>query len=249
MPRLAARLTTPLVIGMLLIASSGAFAQPAFRIAYNESTAALVPLIRAVYREIGMQPEFLLLPSERAITGTNRGDYDADLSRAGGSIDAYSQLMQTAEPLRKTELYAYGIKGSKIVIRNAEDLKRHSLGLLLGAKLAEDFTRHENLVAQRAHSAAALHAMLAAGRFEVALVTSIQVAAHSASLNLHAQRISGPLTTGYSYHVLNKRHAALAPKFDAALLALKRTGQADRLLAPTLTQPSDAPSKASPQDD
>ncbi len=224
-----------LLLSLLLLGASASQAQPPnFRIAYNTSTAPLLPLVREVYRKIGMQPEFLLLPAERAITGAERGDYDADLSRAGGSIQAYTHLMQTREPLRRTELYAYARKGSPLLIRQAEELRGHSLGLLHGAKHAEEFVRHHGLQAQRSHSAESLYAMLNAERFEIALVTSIQARADRQVLELQAQRVSGALATGYSYHVLNKKHAALAPQFDAALLALKQSGQADHLLPPEM---------------
>lgn len=246
MPCFLARLAFRLSLSLLLLGPYAASSQPSFRIAYNASTAPLVPLVREVYREMGMQPEFLLLPAERALTGTDRGDYDADLSRAGGSVQAYVHLMQTREPLRKTELYAYAAKGSRLIIRDARDLKEHSLGLQHGAKLAEEFIRAEHLSAERGHSPEALYAMLAAGRFEIALVTSIQARAHSKTLDLQAQRVSGPLVTGYSFHVLNKMHAALAPKFDAALLALKKSGQAERLLAPDSSKLGDLPLNTAP---
>jgi ABC-type amino acid transport substrate-binding protein len=226
-----------LTASMLLASAFGAFAQTPFRIAYNESIAPLIPLVRAVYVDMGIHPEFVLLPGERALLDTSYGKYDADLSRAGGVIDAYPELIQTKEPLRKTELYAYAKKKSSIVIRNASDLKGHTLGLIRGAKLAEDYVLHESLEAQYSPSAASFYAMLVAERFEIALVTSIQVTSQAKELGEHAQRVGGPLATGYSFHVLHRKHAALMPRFDAALLAIKKSGRAEQLLAPPLPKP------------
>lgn len=218
---------------MLLLSMSGGAAgaqAPSFRVAFNDATEPLLPLVRAVYAELGMQPEFVRVPAQRAIVDTDRGLYDADLSRAGGTLGAYAHLLQTREPLRRTELYAVILKDSGLQIRGPADLRGRSLGLLHGAKLAEEFVQQHGFRAQPAHSMSALRAMLEARRFEVALVTSIQWVVQGADLGHRAVRVDTPLMSGFSYHVLNRRHVALAPRFDAALQALKKSGRAEQLL-------------------
>lgn len=210
------------------VLSGAAWAAPAYRVSYAEATAALIPLVRAVYAELGLQPEFVLVPAERALVDADRGLYDAEISRVEGGVDAYPNLLLTRESLRPTELYAYARVDAPLSLRRPADLEGHSLGLLRGSKLAEDFVHDHGLPAQVSNSTLTLYAMLEAGRFEIALLTSSQVQRFPPGGQF--RRVGPVLETRHAYHVLHRRHAALLPRFDAALRALKRSGRAEQLL-------------------
>lgn len=206
----------------------GGLAAPVYRVSYSEATSALIPLVRAVYLELGLQPEFVLLPAERALLEVDRGIFDAELSRVAGVLHAYPNLLQTREPLRRTELYAYTRANAPLSVTGHADLKGLSLGLLRGSKLAEDFVQGHGLQAQQAHSTQTLYAMLDAGRFDIALLTSSQLQSYPPDSQF--RRVGPVLETSHAYHVLHRRHAALQPRFDAALRALKASGRAAQLL-------------------
>jgi ABC-type amino acid transport substrate-binding protein len=206
--------------------------QPKFRVAYDEATAPLVPVMKAAYAEIGIQPEFVLAPAERALLGASEGSYDADLSRVAGSLGAYPKLMFTREPIKKTELLPYVRIGSQIRIQSVVDLRRYKVGLMRGAKFAESYVSKTGLSVQTAPHPASFLKMLEAGRFDVALLTSTQLSSQQAMINLVAIQAGPALATAYSYHVLNVRHAALAEKLDAALRSMKADGRLSVLLAP-----------------
>jgi polar amino acid transport system substrate-binding protein len=205
-------------------------AQPAYTVAYNENTAPLVPLIQAVYAEIGMQPVFVLVPSERAITGANGGAYDADLIRANGTLDAYPNLAFTREPIRRVDLYAYVKRNSGVIINTIADVKGHTVGLTQGSKLPEAFIKAEGIVPEVAYTASSLYLMLEAGRFEIALITSTQIISKSDPIFVGAKRVGPVLASSNSFHVLNKKHTGLIPKFDAAVKAMKADGRLEKLL-------------------
>lgn len=61
-------------MGIVLCSPSRAVEKKKFIVAYNDATEALILLVKAVYIKIGVQAEFILTPSERAIYGTNIGD-------------------------------------------------------------------------------------------------------------------------------------------------------------------------------
>jgi polar amino acid transport system substrate-binding protein len=203
-----------------------------FRVAYDEATAPLLPLVQAVYLEIGIRPVFELLPSERGIAGANRGVYDADISRVAGQLEAYTQLMYTSEALKKTDLLPFVLRGSAIRVSGQADLRRYKVGILRGSKFAEGFARSAGLTVDLAPHPDSLLKKLELGRYEVALLTSSQWTAQSERINALAEPAGAALASSYSFHVLNKKHADLAPKFDAALRAMKADGRWARLLAP-----------------
>jgi polar amino acid transport system substrate-binding protein len=207
-------------------------AQPKFRVAYDEATTLLIPVMKAAYAEIGLSPEFVLAPAERALRGANDGSYDADLSRVEGSLAAYPKLMFTLVPIKKTELLPYVRIGSQIRIQSVADLRRYKVGLMHGAKFAESYVSKAGLSVQTAPHPASFFKMLEAGRFDVALLTSTQLFSQQAMIDTVAIPAGPSLASAYSYHVLNVRHAALAPRLDAALRGMKADGRLSVLLAP-----------------
>lgn len=210
-------------------------AQPVFRIAYNEATAPLVPLVKAVYAELGMAPVFELLPSERALVEVNAGRYDADLVRVEGVEKMFPNLVRSEEFIRRTELYAYARRGAGTAFKTVDELARHRLGFTRGSKLAGEFLQARGWQAAEANSVDSLFKMLALGRFDIALVTSTQLLPQNAALREGAERAGPVLMTSYSYHLLNRKHQDLVPRFDAVLRAMRADGRMARLLAATLT--------------
>lgn len=212
-----------IILLLLPISSSMGIEQIKYVIAYNEASATLIPLIKAAYNEIGLRPEFILVPSERAIFGTNSGAYDADLARVEGSLEKYPNLVFTKEPLKKTELFAYALKGAKFTISNTDDIKKHSVGLVRGSKLPEIFVETENIKVEKANSIQIFYSMFELKRFEIALVTNTQLLTDLGHMNKIATRVGPVLKSSRSFHVLNKRHQDLIPKLDSALRKIKST--------------------------
>lgn len=117
---------------LLSLFSPLAVAQAPYVVSYHDVTAPLVPLVRAVYAEMGIEAEFVLVPMERAVALTDRGDYDAEVSRVSDALTNYVNIVQTQEPLRTIELHAYVKKGSDIELQTADDLQVYRIGMYRG---------------------------------------------------------------------------------------------------------------------
>lgn len=224
-----------LVLGLvssLAVAGPLVGAEPDYLVAYDEVTEPLVPLVREVYAELGMSPQFVRVPSERAVQEADRGYYDADLSRAGGTLGNYPNLLYTHEPIKRTELYAYVDQHTNLTLNQLEELKQLRVGLLRGAKFAEMFAAQQGLQVIAANSVDALFAMLAAGRFDLVLITNTQLASQAQNYTAQIRRVGPLLSTSQSFHVLNRKHAELIPRFDAVLKAMREDGRLARYLNP-----------------
>lgn len=215
---------------LLSLFSPMAVAQTPYLVSYHDVTAPLVPVVRAIYAEMGITAEFELVPIERAVALTDRGDYDAEVSRVSDALANYFNIVQTQEPLRTIELHAYVKKGSDIVLQNADDLQYYRIGMFRGAKLAKVFALSEGLKPVEALSLETLAKMLDAGRFDVALITTVQVAAYSEEILSVAERVGPVLSSSPAYHVLNKRNAGLAARFDEIIRAMRADGRMARYL-------------------
>ncbi|MBC3874643.1 substrate-binding periplasmic protein [Undibacterium flavidum] len=203
----------------------GISARSPFSIAYNEVTGALIPLVQAVYGEMGMQPTFELVPSERAIALTNSAHYDADIGRADSVLKHYPNLLISREPLKQLELYAYVRQRSAVYFSDVNQLKQWTVGVVRGSKLAEDFIEQHQLRYISANSAESFYKMLQAKRFDVALISSTQLSAQSPQINALAERVGGVLVHSYSYHIMHKKHAELMLEFDASLRRMRISGR------------------------
>lgn len=222
--RLFATLPVPWLVSPVL-------AQAGYRVAYNEATGSMVPLVKAIYADLGMAPVFDLLPSERALAEVNAGKCDADLVRVEGVEKMYPNLVCTKEPIRKTELYAYAKRGSNADFKTVDELQQRTLGFARGSKLAEEFVQSRGWQASVVNSADSLTKMLAVDRFEIALITSTQLLPQNALSLDGLERVGPVLKSSYSYHVLNKKHAELVPRFDAVLRTMKADGRMAKYLA------------------
>jgi len=202
-------------------------AQTQFKIAQQDGTDSFVPLLTAIYAELGISPVFFKLPSERGLVDTNGGVYDADLGRAEGVLGPYPNLMYTKEPIITVDLLAFVKNGSSIAITNAEDLKKYNVGIVRGHKLEESFVAALGLTATVASDPESLAKMLDAGRFDIALANSVT----TAQLKTVGMVVGPKLKSVSTFHVLNKNHADIAPKFDAVVKAMKADGRFAKLLA------------------
>ena len=215
---------------ILACSNADAATSTTYKVAYNETTAPLLPLVNAIYNEIGLTPVFELVPSERAISDTNLGIYDADLSRVEGAIIKYPNLKRTNEPLRMTELYAYVKNTSRIVIQSSADVAQHSVGVLEGSKLSEEYVRQARIIPDVSFSADTFYKKLMAKRFEIGLFTSTQLLSQRALLAQGAKRVGPVLMSRPSFHIFHQKHADLIPAFDAVLKRMKADNRYQKLL-------------------
>ncbi len=171
-----------------------------------------------------------VFPGERALQATNSGEYDADIGRTAGVLGPYPNLMYTNEPLITVDLTAWVKKGSKLVIVSAADLKKYRIGYQKGSKLAEAYVASAGLTGEGIADLPSLARMLAGDRIDVALMSSSVISSEVYDVG---SRVLPELMRVSSFHVLNRKHAALAPKLDAAIKAMKTDGRFQKLLSGT----------------
>lgn len=201
-----------------------------FRIscAQGSSSQSLMPLVGAIYEELGISADFALLPAERALRDANAGLCDADVARSAGSISEYPNLVFTHIPLWSICLHAWTLKESVIALNSAASLASFRVGYVRGLKLASAFCERENLSAQVVNSFDSGVKMLMAGRLDLLLSVSPTCCAELARIGKPLPLV---LDSAESFHVLNRSHENLVPKFDAILLKMKEDGRYARLTA------------------
>lgn len=215
----------------LVAAHTSVLAQQVIRVGTLEGAQGFEPAIAAVYKEIGLTVEFVLLPPERSLKSVESGVIDAEMARVVGGTTGYQNVIETNEPLLELQLLAVVRKDFKAKQLAPADLKAYKLGLYRGTKLAEGLVAKLGLEATAANSTLQTYQMLNAGRFDVALVSSVTPVSMYPEFSGSLKTLERPVATSKVVHVVNKKWAAYVPKLDAAVKALKADGRWAKLIA------------------
>lgn len=217
---------------LALVSASTVFAQQAVKVGSNELTAKFNPLITAVYKEIGLTPTFVNLPSERSLKSVESGEIDADLGRVMGATAGYQNMVETKESFFELQLVAVtakDFKGGDITLAN---LKNHKVGMARGAKFPESVTAKLGIEPTIANTTQQILQMVGAGRVDVALLTSSSPLSAFPEFASGLTQQSKPLAEAKTVHVMSAKLAAThAAKFDATVKAMKADGRWAKMLS------------------
>lgn len=210
---------------LFVFAAAGVHAQQVIKVGSTDGTKPYYPVVAAVYKEIGLTAQFVVLPSERSLKSVESGDVDADIARVAGGIKGYQNMVETTESLMELRLLAVVKKDFKATKLAPPDLKSYKLGLVRGTKMAEGLVQAMAVEASVANDIKGLLTMLSNDRFEVALLP------HSYPLSAYPEyantliTLQQPIITSKVVHVFNTKWADYVPKFDAVVKAMKADGR------------------------
>lgn len=210
------------------VMASPVWAQPVLKVAVNESFRHYQPALTALYKEVGLVPEFVVLPFERALKSVESGDVDADLGRVVGGTAGYRNMVELQESLAEISLLAVVRKESHLTRLSLSELKGHVVGTVRGGKMAEAMAAQQALKLVLVNTQQQLYQMLLNDRVEVALTTSVALPGPDVVAMV---KVLPPLASTRAVHVLNQKWAAWAPKLDAALKVMKADGRWAKLIA------------------
>lgn len=214
----------------LLCCSVPAFAETTLKVGVSKESRQYEPLIAAIYQEIGLVAQFIVLPAERSLRSVDSGAVDADIGRVVGAARAYPNAMETHESVLDLQLLAVVRSDFAAATLTAADLRRYRVGYLHGFKLAEGVMQSLDMTASQTNSMASLLQMLVRERFDVALITSATPLSQYPEYAGQLTTLAQPLVTSRVVHVMNKKWVDYIPKFDAAVKRMKADGRIARLM-------------------
>ena len=215
-----------ILLGLALL-GSGIHAQPVLKIAAQPDMEAYYSLLTVIYAEMGFKAEITSMAEELSLQVADSGEYDAMAGVGGDRLSAYPDLRYTTEPVIESTIQAWAKKGSAVAITIPADLKNYSVCIIRGEKYAKDFTAGLGV---RVDSVTmnTMNRYLSRGYIEVGILSSDFVTPDLAETNY---AFAPQLMTVRSFHVFNKKHAGLVPKFDAILKAMRADGRYQELLS------------------
>lgn len=226
-------------LAVLLALSAGqAFAQKQIlRIGATDSPPLSLPdqrgmldrMLKEAFSRIGVEVEFVTLPSERSLVEAERGNIDGDNNRVAGLSSRYPDLVQVPESNMSYEFSAFAARPG-VSIKGWGDLDAYNVAYIIGWKILE-----ENVTAPRVTKVATatqLFSLLKAGRADVVLFDRIGGNHYLHELGVaHGYAVQPPLARREMYLYLNAKHAHLVPALARALRAMKADGTHARYFA------------------
>jgi polar amino acid transport system substrate-binding protein len=189
-----------------------------------------VAILKKIYSLAGISLNIIPMPGKRAQVEVSSGRKDGEVMRIFEYGKLLSQLIRIEPPYYQLETMAFKKKGSSIIIKTKEDLKKYRIVTVRGVKHTELATKGlKNVTTVK--STRQMMKFLAAGRADIALTNTIDGELYNEKDKTIAIVKAGkPLGSFKLYHYLNKRHPKTAKKIQNQLLKLKRTGQLDEII-------------------
>ncbi|MGQ0708125.1 MAG: substrate-binding periplasmic protein [Rhodoferax sp.] len=216
---------------LLLALGVCAPAQTVLRVGVPEGTQPYIPLVRAIYAEMGLQGQFIPLPGERSLRMLDQGELDADLGRGHGTLAQYPNVVEVEESVLQLHLLAVVREDFGPTALTPVALRQWRLGSVRGVKMADAFLQRTGSQATEVNSAEQMYQMLRAGRIDVALASSSSLDADPALPGAGLRVLATPLSTTQAVHVLHKRWSHLAAPMGKAIRSMRADGRIARIMA------------------
>lgn len=187
-------------------------------------------LLADIYRRAGLGLQIDVLPAARASLQALSDKADGELVRIASYGQTYPQLLRVDPPFYRVCVRAYAMTARGAHVQTREDLRHYSVGSIRGMAYVQELTEsHPALTLTQ--DPLQLFRMLAAGRLDLALCTTLAAQAALHNLGLKDVDASPDLARLELHHYLHVRHKELAPRIADVIRRMKDSGELEQLTA------------------
>jgi len=219
-----------LVLGLAL---SSAADPTVLRLAMNENAveqSIAAAILKEVYRKAGLEARIEPLPGARANANLLAGQLDGEVARVRSYAERNPTLVRVEPSYYHLRTTAFARDGSGIAVEGKDDLRPYRVGHVRGIAHAEAIAEGLPRV-EVCNGYEQLYRMLADGRIDVAVDTDVNGIARLRAMGLKNIVPVGTLARLELFHILAPARSAWAPKIGAAIRAMRRSGELDRITA------------------
>ena len=186
-------------------------------------------IIQALYRHINEPMYVDIVPLARASTEMASGKIDGELIRVAPYFVDNPNVVKVEPAVFTAEAVVFSLAGRSAVVRSRDDLVHYSIAYQRGQVFAQELIENHPAVTTTQTSAQLIR-MLQAGRVDLVLLHRINGQYFVDRLGLRELVDVSPVLVRNDYfHCLAKRHAPLAKRLGAAIMALKASGELERI--------------------
>lgn len=198
--------------------------------AVNKSGASAVAarLLAEIYRRAGLGLQVEVLPPPRAGQQTAQGGADGELVRIQSYGEDHPQLVRVEPAFYRATVRAYSLRTSYASVTTTDDVRHYTTGAIRGMAYVAKITEGHPAVTLT-QSPLQLFRMLAAGRVELALATSLGAQSALLKLGLKDVVASPELVRFELFHYLHAGRRDLAPKLGLVIKKMRDSGELELL--------------------
>jgi len=184
-------------------------------------------VLRVVYKNIGVEVQFMKLPGRRALLFSNSGKTDGEVFRIENVGSQYTNLIKVPTSYMSSRGFAYSVGNRKISTWG--ELRDLRVGIQRGIIWSKNKSKGINVTYFESNSD--LLQRLLDGGIDIAVAGEYSFG-RVIEENGTTQVISRgePLIIQNLFHYLNKKHKKLIPVLDVELSRLLSNGEIDRIL-------------------
>lgn len=185
-------------------------------------------IIQEVFLRIGIRPEIVHLPAERALINADSGIEDGVFVRIAGMEKLYPNLVQVPEKITDYEFTVFS-KHPNISVNGWESLKPYGVGIITGWKILENNIRDTKELL-KVDTPEQLFGVLDNDRVDIIVYNRYDGYGVLKQLNLKQIRvIEPPLASREMFLYLNAKHKNLVTPVTESLRAVKKDGTYQKL--------------------
>ncbi len=192
------------------------------------SSAVAARLLAEIYRRAGLGLQIDVLPPARASLASQSDNTDGELIRIASYGQSYPQLLRIDPAYYRVNVRAYSLPARAASVQSRDDLKHYSLGSIRGMAYVQELTEsHPALTLTQ--SPLQLFRMLAAGRLDLAVCTTLAAQSAMVGLGLKDLDASPDLARFDLHHYLHMRRKDLAPRIADVIRRMRDSGELEQL--------------------
>ena len=183
-----------------------------------------------IYASIGIKITINPLPARRAQLMATEGTLDGEIMRIWTYGEENLTTIRVPTPYYKLETTAFVRSDSNIAVQNKGALAGYKIAKVAGVKHTTNITEGLTNVFDVGDTLAVMR-MVHKKRMDIGLTNTTDGLQVINNLGLKdIVHLTPPLATLDLYHYIHEDHRNLIPKIDRAILALKKSGDLDKLI-------------------
>jgi hypothetical protein len=187
-------------------------------------------ILPVFYEKLGLEITITSMPGKRAQREAVTGRKDGEIMRIWSYGLENPTMIRVPTPYYQLETMAFVHKNSQIVLKSKADLANYNVLTVRGVQHTNNITRGLKYVFNYDDTLTMMLA-LAGKHTSIALTNTSDGFYAIKKLNIdYIMALPPALATLDLYHYLNEKNAALVPKLDAVIKAMKESGELDSLL-------------------
>ena len=197
-------------------------------------------ILKSAYATLGINTQFIPLPSSRSLMNADRGLSDGEIARIKGISKKYKNLIRVPIPIMTSGIYALSL--NKLPIMGWPDVAKYKVAYRRGIQIIKNELDKYHIQSSIVNKDPELIRFLLRKRTDIilqdkGLAISSMTQLHSEGVDIRSiVFLEPPLMEVKLYHYLNKKHKHLLNGIGQALKDMKKSGELDRRIKQYFTQ-------------